>query len=99
MVPGEPAIALSCSGTDRFVIQGSQLAELVDVLDRLPSLASTPCINAISGSVPGNRQFYFTYPTGEVQVVNLSRSCGTVSNGARTAKLTQALKGSPYGPD
>jgi hypothetical protein len=99
MVPGDPAIALSCDGTDRSVMQGSQLTTLVTVLNRLPLLEPSPCINGISGPVPGNRQFYFTYPSGEVQLVNLSQSCGTVSNGALTAKLTQALKGSLYGPN
>ena len=99
MVPGDPAIALSCDGKDRSVMQGSQLTTLVTVLNRLPLLEPAPCINSASGPIPGNRQFYFTYPSGEVQVVNLSQSCGTVSNGALTAKLTQALKGSRYGPN
>ena len=73
MVPGDPVVALSCTAGGGTVIRGSQLAEMVTVLSRLPLLAPAPCINNMSGPVPGNRQFYFSYPSGQVQVVNVSQ--------------------------
>jgi hypothetical protein len=93
MVPGDPVAAVSCSvPRQRRVIRGSQLAQIVDLLNSRPLLDPNACPHPnIGGLVLITTQMYFNYTSGDIQIVNFNPNCETVSNGELTAKFGQSV--------
>jgi hypothetical protein len=91
LVPGNPTAAVGCIGHhQRFVHTGSQLTQLVDLLNSRRHIDPNDCIHNLGGMVLDMTQMYFNYPNGEIQVLNLDPNCQTVSNGELTARIGQA---------
>jgi|SRR3954454_4027010 hypothetical protein len=95
LVPDAPVVVVSCTGPNRKVVQGSQLTTLIEALNgvRILDPPPPPC-TPVGGLVVIHTQLYFNYPSGDRQLILLSRDCRTVTNGKITAKLTQSLAGS-----
>ena len=89
MVPGLPTAAVTCSGR-RYVHTGSQLTQLVDLLNSRRHIDPNDCIHNLGGMVLDMTQMYFNYPNGGIQVLNFDPNCRTVSNGELTARFGQA---------
>jgi hypothetical protein len=89
MVPGVPSVAVSCNVTKRRVITGPHLARLVQLLNSRPLLPLNKCIHNLGGLVFVSTQLYFSYATGDLQLVNVDRNCRTVSNGKLTAEFAR----------
>jgi|tagenome__1003787_1003787.scaffolds.fasta_scaffold20962883_7 hypothetical protein len=88
LVPGTPTAAVTCSGR-RYVHAGTQLTQLVHMLNSRRHIDPTDCIHNLGGVVLDMTQMYFNYPNGDIQVVNFDPNCRTVSNGKLTARFGQ----------
>jgi hypothetical protein len=87
LVPGNPTAAVGCIGHhQRFVHTGFQLTQLVHFLNSRRHIDSNECIHNLGGMVFAITQVYFSYPSGDSQVLNFDLNCRTVSNGVLTAR-------------
>ena len=90
MVPGDPVIAVRCSVINRSLIRGSQLSQLLVLLNGLHKKPRGTCLLG-AGFI--SSQLYFNYASGDVQVVNFDPACRSVSNGTLAARFAQATSG------